>query len=142
MRILSYNIDSGLSGFDELIKEIDRYSPDIVTLQEIGSESIGAPMRARYPTVNIRNQFLIANRFFGVSWILADEIQTAQVSSIQCSYIESLKLGMADLCCQISAKIEKVIRIVVLEISIQVIHREKLLDYWLEVFFLLQTPRE
>jgi vancomycin resistance protein VanJ len=64
VRVLSYNIDSAVNGFDELVREIDRYSPDIVTLQEIGSvESLGALLRARYPTVNVRNQFIIATRY-------------------------------------------------------------------------------
>jgi vancomycin resistance protein VanJ len=64
LRVLSYNIDSGINGFEEIGKEIDRYSPDIVFLQEIGSvEAVGALMRARYPTVDIRNQFLVASKY-------------------------------------------------------------------------------
>ncbi len=64
IRVLSYNVDSGVKGLDELGQQIDRYSPDVVLLQEIGSvDLLGALLRARYPIVDIRNQFLLATRF-------------------------------------------------------------------------------
>jgi vancomycin resistance protein VanJ len=76
IRVLSYNVDSGLNGFDRIVEEIDRFSPDVVVLQEIGaSESVGALMRARYPVVDTRNQFLLATRYRLVSTTDPEKIE-------------------------------------------------------------------
>jgi vancomycin resistance protein VanJ len=64
LRVLSYNINSCYRGVDKIAEEIDRYSPDIAFLQEIGEpEPIARAMRARYPTVEVSNQFLVASRY-------------------------------------------------------------------------------
>jgi|SRR5580704_2797629 vancomycin resistance protein VanJ len=64
IRVLSYNINSALGGVDKLAEEIDRYSPDVVLLQENnGSEDLKGALRSRYPTVEASGQFLVATRF-------------------------------------------------------------------------------
>ncbi|MDP9001576.1 MAG: endonuclease/exonuclease/phosphatase family protein, partial [Myxococcota bacterium] len=64
LRILSYNIDSALGGLPGIIDEIDRYSPDIVALQEVRTpEEISGFLRTRYPTVNASGQFILATRY-------------------------------------------------------------------------------
>jgi endonuclease/exonuclease/phosphatase (EEP) superfamily protein YafD len=77
MRILSYNVDSIVNGMDGVLGEIDRYSPDIVVLQEIGSqELLAARMRERYPVVDMRNQFLLATRFTIKSTIDPEKVES------------------------------------------------------------------
>jgi vancomycin resistance protein VanJ len=64
LRILSYNINSAVGGANTIFEEIERYSPDVVLLQEVdGAEAIGNLLRGRYPTVNELHQFLLATRF-------------------------------------------------------------------------------
>jgi vancomycin resistance protein VanJ len=64
VRVLSFNCNSGNGGLGALVEEVDRFSPDIVLLQELGPpEGIGALMQARYPTVWSSTQFLVASRF-------------------------------------------------------------------------------
>ena len=64
LRVLSYNIDSGNGGVDDIIQEIDRQTPDVVFLQEVGaSEPINSLLRARYPTVRSANQFIVASKY-------------------------------------------------------------------------------
>jgi vancomycin resistance protein VanJ len=66
MRILSLNADSGLAGADAILAAIDRFSPDVVLLQEI---SIGVDhvltkgLRTRFAAVDTRSQFVTASRF-------------------------------------------------------------------------------
>jgi endonuclease/exonuclease/phosphatase (EEP) superfamily protein YafD len=68
VRVLSYNIDSGVGGIPNIVAEIDRYSPDVVLLQELaGSELIAGLLETRYPTVRVTNQFLLASRYPVVS---------------------------------------------------------------------------
>jgi endonuclease/exonuclease/phosphatase (EEP) superfamily protein YafD len=77
VRILSYNVDSIVNGIDGVLGEIDRYSPDIVALQEIGSpDLLQARMRERYPVVDMRNQFLLATRFSIRSTIDPDKVES------------------------------------------------------------------
>ncbi len=64
VRLLSFNCNSGFGGPDALLEEIDRFSPDIVLLQEAGPpERIAPLLEARYPTVRAATQFIIASRF-------------------------------------------------------------------------------
>jgi len=64
IRVLSYNINAGSGGNDALVEEIDRYSPDVVMLQEVGdAEPIARLLSVRYPTVRNSNQFLVATRY-------------------------------------------------------------------------------
>ncbi|HEY4014159.1 MAG TPA: endonuclease/exonuclease/phosphatase family protein [Polyangiaceae bacterium] len=77
VRILSYNVDSIVNGIDGVLGEIDRFSPDIVVLQEIGSpELLQARMRDRYPIVDMRNQFLLATRFKISSTIDPEKVES------------------------------------------------------------------
>jgi endonuclease/exonuclease/phosphatase (EEP) superfamily protein YafD len=64
LRVLSYNIDSGNGGADEIVAEIDRHAPDVVFLQEVSAaEPIESLLRARYATVRTGNQFIVASRY-------------------------------------------------------------------------------
>ncbi len=64
VRVLSYNINSAYGGADAIVEEVDRYSPDIVLLQEVGHvEALEPSLQARYPTVEVNGQFVLASRF-------------------------------------------------------------------------------
>jgi endonuclease/exonuclease/phosphatase (EEP) superfamily protein YafD len=64
LRVLSYNINSSYGGPDAVMQEVDRYSPDVVLLQEIGhGEAIEPLLRTRYPTVELSTQFVVASRY-------------------------------------------------------------------------------
>jgi vancomycin resistance protein VanJ len=64
MRLLSYNINSGHGGVEQLVEEMDRFSPDVVLLQEIGHrDELEAVLRARFPTVDLWGQFALASRY-------------------------------------------------------------------------------
>jgi vancomycin resistance protein VanJ len=65
VRVLSFNIDSGAGGIDRVFAEVDKYSPDIVFLQELGplDKKTAALFGTRYPTVRYATQFLVASRF-------------------------------------------------------------------------------
>jgi vancomycin resistance protein VanJ len=64
LRVLSYNVDDAqISGsYDDVVAEIDRYSPDIACLVDAG-DMIAPQLRARYPSVVVLNQFVVASRF-------------------------------------------------------------------------------
>jgi len=64
VRVLSYNINTALGGLDGIVEEIDRYSPDVVLLEEIGSrERLESSLASRYASVLVSGQFLVATRF-------------------------------------------------------------------------------
>jgi endonuclease/exonuclease/phosphatase (EEP) superfamily protein YafD len=64
LRVLSYNVDSSLGGVDAVVAEVERYSPDVAFLQEIGQTvELTRAMQARYPTVRVSGQFLSASRY-------------------------------------------------------------------------------
>src|SRR4051812_14289135 len=64
LRVLSYNINSGHDGFDKIVEQIDHYQPDVVLLQEIARpQELVDLLKARYATVEISTQFLVASRF-------------------------------------------------------------------------------
>ena len=68
MRVLSYNVNSGAGHEDDIMNEIEGYSPDIVVLQEIGPpDAISSRLRRRYSTVDASNQFLFATNYPVVS---------------------------------------------------------------------------
>jgi vancomycin resistance protein VanJ len=65
MRVLSFNVDKDAAGLQTLLAAIDRYSPDLLLMQEIvvGTDSpLMAALRARYACVNATDQFVIASR--------------------------------------------------------------------------------
>jgi endonuclease/exonuclease/phosphatase (EEP) superfamily protein YafD len=65
VRVLSFNIDSGAGGLARIFAEVDKYSPDIVLVQELGPQEkkAAALFETRYPTVRYATQFLVATRF-------------------------------------------------------------------------------
>ncbi|HEV3193551.1 MAG TPA: endonuclease/exonuclease/phosphatase family protein [Polyangiaceae bacterium] len=64
LRVLSYNINSSRGGVDQVVEEIDRYSPDVAILEEIGSrDRIESALASRYSTVFASGQFLVGARF-------------------------------------------------------------------------------
>jgi endonuclease/exonuclease/phosphatase family metal-dependent hydrolase len=68
VRVFSFNVDSCSAGVDGVLGQIEKYSPDIVFLQELGPPSIVAKLAAAiaakgYPTVRTSSQFLVASRF-------------------------------------------------------------------------------
>lgn len=70
MRILSFNVNNGQAGQAVLLAAIERYSPDLVLLQETYPRSnapLVAALRARYPSVDATDQFIVASR-----WPLSD----------------------------------------------------------------------
>jgi vancomycin resistance protein VanJ len=68
IRVLSYNVNSGFGGGDQLAIEIDRYSPDVVFMQEAGeSEHLIRPLRSRYANVEVSGQFVVATHYAIVS---------------------------------------------------------------------------
>ncbi len=68
VRVLSYNINSGYGGTENVVAEIDRYAPDIAVLQEVGDVGpLGRLLNARYPTVATDGQFVLATRYHLVS---------------------------------------------------------------------------
>jgi endonuclease/exonuclease/phosphatase (EEP) superfamily protein YafD len=67
IRVLSYNVDSGRNGMEAVLAEVDRFSPDIVLLQETGgyhqSERFTASLKTRYPMVQESPGFIMATRY-------------------------------------------------------------------------------
>jgi endonuclease/exonuclease/phosphatase (EEP) superfamily protein YafD len=64
IRVLSYNVNSGQGGVDRVVAEIDRFTPDVVLLQETGHVDVfESLLRDRYPTVTISDQFVLATRY-------------------------------------------------------------------------------
>ena len=74
MRVLSYNVNAGSNREDDLMAEIDRYSPDLVLLQEIGPpEAMSGRLRKRYSTVDDSNQFLLATNYSVLETVIPDK---------------------------------------------------------------------
>ena len=64
IRVLSYNVDSAQGGADRIVAEVDRFSPDVVMMQEIAQATALEPLlRARYATVVLQDQFILATRY-------------------------------------------------------------------------------
>jgi endonuclease/exonuclease/phosphatase (EEP) superfamily protein YafD len=65
IRVLSFNVNSGFSGYKQVAEQVARYSPDVVFLQEVGWDSwVAKPFfEALFPTVETSSQFLLATRF-------------------------------------------------------------------------------
>jgi len=63
LRVLSYNVDLMHGGGENLLQEIDRYSPDIAFLQEAyPDDDFLALLRTRFPNVAESTQFIVATR--------------------------------------------------------------------------------
>jgi endonuclease/exonuclease/phosphatase (EEP) superfamily protein YafD len=67
MRVLSFNVNSAHSGEAQVVAEIERYDPDLVLLQETGHhatrEALASLLAARYPTVQVAGQLILATRY-------------------------------------------------------------------------------
>jgi endonuclease/exonuclease/phosphatase (EEP) superfamily protein YafD len=64
LRVLSYNINSGYGGADAVFAEIEKYSPDLVLLQETGrTDDLEKLLRTRYETVDIYGEFVLATHY-------------------------------------------------------------------------------
>jgi endonuclease/exonuclease/phosphatase (EEP) superfamily protein YafD len=64
LRVMSYNVNSEAAGSEGIVQEIDRFSPDVLLLEEHGgSDRIVTLLQERYPTVRAAGQFVIATRF-------------------------------------------------------------------------------
>ena len=65
MRVLSYNIDKGHGGAENLAEEIRRFSPDVVVMQEIdvAGDELTRVFQSSYSTVEASGQFFVASRF-------------------------------------------------------------------------------
>jgi len=78
MRILSYNIDKGHGGAENLAAEVRRFSPDVVVMQEIdvAGEELTRVFQSSYSTVEASGQFFIASRFPILSSVDAEPLAT------------------------------------------------------------------
>jgi vancomycin resistance protein VanJ len=75
VRLLSYNVNSGYSGYANIVEEVERYSPDIVFLQEIGSvDEIVARLKEHFATVRVSGQFVLATRYNIVSEVDPEKV--------------------------------------------------------------------
>jgi vancomycin resistance protein VanJ len=76
VRIMSYNINSGLGGEGAIVEQIEKFSPDIVVLQEIGGsgDSLARRLAPRYPAIRISTQFFLGSKYPIVSAIDPDRI--------------------------------------------------------------------
>jgi endonuclease/exonuclease/phosphatase (EEP) superfamily protein YafD len=64
LRVLSFNVNSGLSGPQLVMDQIQHYSPDVVVLQETGENPAFPPLlKAVYPTVVVSGQYILASRY-------------------------------------------------------------------------------
>ncbi len=65
LRVLSWNVNAGFGGYDKVVQQIDRVSPEIVLLQEIllDPKELVSSLKTRFPNVELSGQFLIASRF-------------------------------------------------------------------------------
>ncbi|MGD0676164.1 MAG: endonuclease/exonuclease/phosphatase family protein [Polyangiaceae bacterium] len=66
LRVLSYNVNSGHGHGDyaDVVAEVERYSPDVAVLVEASFKDKIVPlMRARFASVFVADQFVIASRY-------------------------------------------------------------------------------
>lgn len=101
LRVLSYNVNSGAGGLEQIAKAIASAAPDIVIVQELssGAEPLAALLRPVYANVQISTQFLIATRFPIVSTTEPPEIPFAgkQRSPRFLQYVLDTPLGLITL---------------------------------------------
>ena len=64
VRILSYNVDAADGGALAIVNQIEKYSPDIVLLQEVGrADDLERLLAPSYPAMSVAGQFLLASRY-------------------------------------------------------------------------------
>jgi endonuclease/exonuclease/phosphatase family metal-dependent hydrolase len=76
VRVLSYNVDKGHGGAENLAEEVRRFSPDVVVMQEIdvSGDKLVRAFQSSYATVEVSGQFFIASRFPIVSSVKAEPL--------------------------------------------------------------------
>jgi len=63
LRVMSYNVNSGLSSYEEVKKEIAARRPDVVLLQELFINPGDDYLKDTFPYVVLHTQFLLASRY-------------------------------------------------------------------------------
>jgi endonuclease/exonuclease/phosphatase (EEP) superfamily protein YafD len=65
LRVMSFNVNSGYWGWDQVMAQIDEHEPDVVLIQEV--VDLPAPgierLKRRYPAVESSTQFIVASRY-------------------------------------------------------------------------------
>jgi endonuclease/exonuclease/phosphatase (EEP) superfamily protein YafD len=75
VRILSYNVNAAAGGVANLSAEVDRFAPDVVLMQEVADPNpLATALRARYPTVLVSDQFIMAARYPVVTRVEPDKL--------------------------------------------------------------------
>jgi endonuclease/exonuclease/phosphatase family metal-dependent hydrolase len=75
VRLLSFNVNSSLGGAEAVKAEIDRYTPDVVLLQEVDDGGrLARLLRPEYPTVETWDQFVVATRYPVTSKLIPDPL--------------------------------------------------------------------
>jgi endonuclease/exonuclease/phosphatase family metal-dependent hydrolase len=76
MRVLSYNINKGHGGLEKLAQEVQRFSPDVVVMQEIerAGDGLARVFQPAYATVEASGQFFVASRFPVLSSVDAEPL--------------------------------------------------------------------
>ncbi|HZU82845.1 MAG TPA: endonuclease/exonuclease/phosphatase family protein [Polyangiaceae bacterium] len=96
LRVLSYNVNSSYGGAENVTREIDLHSPDVALLQEAWSAGgIVDILRARYPVVEVTNQFILATRLRVLSSTDPDKLEYhgQQRSARYVQYVLETPLG-------------------------------------------------
>ncbi len=75
IRVMTYNINSAGGGVASLMREVDRYAPDVLVMVEIGGlEELTRELRQRYATLDVDGQFLTATRYPMTSKVDPDKL--------------------------------------------------------------------
>jgi vancomycin resistance protein VanJ len=99
LRVLSFNVNTGFWGYQNVAEQVLEESADVIMLQEMGSihepDRLTGPLEARYPHCRWDNQFYIASRFPIVSAYLPEklEISERERSPRFVSYVIDTPLG-------------------------------------------------
>jgi vancomycin resistance protein VanJ len=87
LRILSYNVNSTFGGADRLAQEVERFSPDLVLMQEIGvPDELKRVFGASYATVDSSGQFFVASRLPIVSKVDPERLTFGQGGAASAGY--------------------------------------------------------
>jgi endonuclease/exonuclease/phosphatase family metal-dependent hydrolase len=81
MRVLSFNVNTGFGGYQNVAQQVLEQSADVVLLQEMGTihepERLTGPLEANYPHFRWDDQFFIASRYPIVSVFLPEKLELA-----------------------------------------------------------------
>jgi vancomycin resistance protein VanJ len=99
LRVLSFNVNTGFWGYQNVARQVLEQSPDVILLQEMGTihepDKLTGPLEAQYPHCRWDNQFFIASRYPIVSINLPEklELDERQRSPRFVSYVIDTPLG-------------------------------------------------